>query len=121
MRVQMVEAQEARPQSQSQALGKGHAHQQTAQQTRTARHAHKINVNGLASATAHQFVEKRPDIAVVLPRGQFRHHSAEQSMHVRLAGKNRGQQSTVFHQSQSRLITGAFNAETKHGSQPPRR
>ena len=112
----MVETQEGHPQAQSQALGKSHAHQQAAQQTRAARHAYKINVGTPASATAHQFVEKRSYITVVLSRGQFRHHSAEQGMHVRLAGKNRGQKSTVFHQSQSRLITGAFNAETKHGS-----
>ena len=110
----MVDAQKGLAQPKGQTLGKGHTHQQAAQQTRAPRHGNHIYLRCRFAATLHKLVEQRADKAIVLTRGKFRHHAAEQGVQICLAGKHGLHKAAILNQRQRGFITRTFNTETQH-------
>ena len=110
--LQMVHAQQRHIQRPGDGFGGVEAGQQRPGQPRPVGYGHRVDVLQPHPAIAHRPLQRRRQVANVLPRGQLRHHAAIGRMELRLRRDDvRPQDAPVFHHPGRRFVAGSFNAQ----------
>jgi len=114
VRLAMVDAHQGLARGQGQALGEAQTHQQAAQQPRPAGHGDAVQVRRGDAAAGEQLARQAGQAPQMLPRGQFRHHAAEDGMDRVLRGQPLQHQPAVLHQGHGRFVAGGLDAQDQH-------
>ncbi len=110
----MIHADEPGSGTQHKPLGEPKAGEQAAQKTRPAGHGHCVDITRLEPGLPHKRVIEGVQDAVMLPRGNLRHHPSKKRVQGRLGRNDLPHEVTIPHQGHGGFITRGFYAENEH-------